>query len=145
MVIMQIRVPMRSFVRFITRLSILDMEVWYGMDIIWIFLIILLVALILAAIPTWPHSREWGYNPVGALAVVLIIILVIFFITAGFPGGRGTGQSGGTGTGNGDTNIEVEVDGSNGDGGSGTDTDSGGSGGDTDGDSGNDDEGTSAP
>ena len=42
---------------------------------------ILLVVLILAlfgALPTWPHSRSWGYGPSGGLGVVLVILLVLF-------------------------------------------------------------------
>jgi Protein of unknown function (DUF3309) len=43
-----------------------------------ILLIVLILAL-LGVIPTWPHSRSWGYAPsgvVGLLAVVLIVMLV---------------------------------------------------------------------
>lgn len=41
---------------------------------------ILLVVLILALIgvlPTWPHSREWGYVPSGALTLIVIVLLVL--------------------------------------------------------------------
>lgn len=44
---------------------------------------ILLVVLILAlvgALPTWPHSRSWGYRPSGAVGVVLVILLVLFLM-----------------------------------------------------------------
>ena len=36
-------------------------------------LIILLVLLLLGALPTWGHSRSWGYGPSGILGVVLIM------------------------------------------------------------------------
>ena len=42
-------------------------------------LLIVLVLALLGAIPTWPHSRNWGYAPsggVGLLAVILIVLLV---------------------------------------------------------------------
>ncbi|MCC7045158.1 MAG: DUF3309 domain-containing protein [Alphaproteobacteria bacterium] len=40
-------------------------------------LLVLLVILLLGAIPTWPHSRGWGYGPSGALGVVLVVVLVL--------------------------------------------------------------------
>jgi uncharacterized protein DUF3309 len=42
-------------------------------------LLIVLVLVLLGAIPTWPHSRSWGYAPsgvVGLLVLVLIVMLV---------------------------------------------------------------------
>ena len=41
-------------------------------------LIILAVLMLLGAIPTWPHSRSWGYGPSGGLGLVLLILLVLF-------------------------------------------------------------------
>lgn len=40
-------------------------------------LLILLVLLLIGAIPSWPHSRNWGYGPSGVLGIVLIIIVVL--------------------------------------------------------------------
>ncbi|HTC43931.1 MAG TPA: DUF3309 family protein [Steroidobacteraceae bacterium] len=40
-------------------------------------LIIVLVLLLIGAIPTWPHSRSWGYYPSGGLGLILIIVLVL--------------------------------------------------------------------
>ena len=40
-------------------------------------LIIILVLALLGAIPSWPHSRGWGYGPSGGLGLVLIIIIVL--------------------------------------------------------------------
>jgi hypothetical protein len=45
-----------------------------------IFLLILLFLVVLGALPTWPHSRNWGYYPSGGLGLVLLI-LVILLIT----------------------------------------------------------------
>ena len=43
-------------------------------------LLVLLVLILLGVIPTWPHSRSWGYAPsgiVGVLAVVLVVLLLM--------------------------------------------------------------------
>ncbi|HEX2584740.1 MAG TPA: DUF3309 family protein [Steroidobacteraceae bacterium] len=40
-------------------------------------LLILLVLALLGALPTWPHSRNWGYTPIGGIGVVLIIVLLL--------------------------------------------------------------------
>jgi len=46
------------------------------MSISAILLIILVLALV-GAIPTWPHSRGWGYGPSGGIGLILIILLVL--------------------------------------------------------------------
>jgi hypothetical protein len=40
-------------------------------------LLIVLILLLVGAIPTWPHSKSWGYGPSGLLGVVVIILLVL--------------------------------------------------------------------
>lgn len=40
-------------------------------------LLVVLVLLLVGAIPSWPHSRSWGYGPSGILGVVLIVVLVL--------------------------------------------------------------------
>ena len=40
-------------------------------------LIIVLVLLLLGALPTWPHSANWGYYPSGGLGLVLLILLIL--------------------------------------------------------------------
>jgi hypothetical protein len=40
-------------------------------------LLILLVLLLIGALPTWPHSREWGYYPTGGLGLILLIVLLL--------------------------------------------------------------------
>ena len=39
-------------------------------------LLIILVLALLGAVPAWPHSRDWGYGPSGAVGTILIILLV---------------------------------------------------------------------
>jgi hypothetical protein len=40
-------------------------------------LIVLLVLFLLGALPTWGHSRSWGYAPSGGLGLVLVIVIVL--------------------------------------------------------------------
>ena len=40
-------------------------------------LLILLILLLVGAIPSWPHSRSWGYGPSGLLGVVLVVMLIL--------------------------------------------------------------------
>ena len=42
--------------------------------------LIVLVLLLLGAIPSWPHSRGWGYGPSGGLGIVLIIVIVLLLM-----------------------------------------------------------------
>ena len=41
------------------------------------FLLIVLILMLIGVIPTWPHSRSWGYGPSGALGVVVLIIIIL--------------------------------------------------------------------
>lgn len=43
-------------------------------------LLIILVLILLGVLPTWPHSRSWGYTPSSIVGVVLIILLVLFLM-----------------------------------------------------------------
>lgn len=40
-------------------------------------LLIVLVLLLVGAIPSWPHSRSWGYGPSGALGLIVLVLLVL--------------------------------------------------------------------
>jgi hypothetical protein len=40
-------------------------------------LIIVLILLLIGAIPSWGHSRNWGYGPSGGLGLVLVIVLIL--------------------------------------------------------------------
>jgi hypothetical protein len=44
------------------------------------FLVILLVLMLLGALPTWSHSRNWGYAPTGGLGVALVILVVLLLL-----------------------------------------------------------------
>ncbi len=43
-------------------------------------LLIVVVLMLIGAIPSWPHSRSWGYGPSGGLGLVLVILLVLFLM-----------------------------------------------------------------
>jgi len=43
-------------------------------------LLILLVLMLVGVIPSWPHSRSWGYGPSGVLGLVLVIVLVLWLM-----------------------------------------------------------------
>lgn len=40
-------------------------------------LIIILILILIGVVPTWPHSRAWGYGPSGIVGVILIVILIL--------------------------------------------------------------------
>ena len=40
-------------------------------------LLIVVVLMLIGAIPTWRHSRSWGYAPSGGLGVVLLVVVVL--------------------------------------------------------------------
>jgi Protein of unknown function (DUF3309) len=46
-----------------------------------LILLIILTALLLAAIPAWPYSRNWGYYPSGGVGIVIAVILLLLLLT----------------------------------------------------------------
>jgi hypothetical protein len=45
-----------------------------------LILLVILVLALLGVIPTWSHSRDWGYGPSGGVGLVLVIILILFLL-----------------------------------------------------------------
>jgi hypothetical protein len=43
-------------------------------------LLALLILMLLGALPTWPHSKNWGYYPSGGLGLVAVILLVLLLL-----------------------------------------------------------------
>lgn len=43
-------------------------------------LLIVLVLMLVGAIPSWPHSRGWGYGPSGGLGLLLLILIVLLVL-----------------------------------------------------------------
>jgi hypothetical protein len=40
-------------------------------------LLVVVVLMLLGAMPTWPHSRGWGYYPSGGLGLVLLVLVIL--------------------------------------------------------------------
>jgi hypothetical protein len=45
-----------------------------------LILLIVLIVILLGGLPTWPHSRSWGYGPSGVVSLLLIVLLVLLFM-----------------------------------------------------------------
>jgi hypothetical protein len=43
-------------------------------------LIVVLVLILVGALPTWPHSRQWGYYPSGGIGLILLILLILLLL-----------------------------------------------------------------
>lgn len=43
-------------------------------------LLIILVLAVIGVLPTWPHSRTWGYGPSGGLGLLLVILVVLLLL-----------------------------------------------------------------
>ena len=43
-------------------------------------LLIVLILLLIGALPTWPHSSNWGYYPSGGLGLVVIILIILLLM-----------------------------------------------------------------
>ena len=43
-------------------------------------LLIVLILILLGVIPSWPHSRSWGYGPSGGIGLVVIILVVLLLL-----------------------------------------------------------------
>ena len=43
-------------------------------------LLVLLILMLLGALPTWPHSKNWGYYPSGGLGLVAAILIILLLL-----------------------------------------------------------------
>jgi hypothetical protein len=43
-------------------------------------LIIILVLVLIGALPTWPHSKSWGYYPSGGIGLILLILVILLLL-----------------------------------------------------------------
>jgi hypothetical protein len=43
-------------------------------------LLIILILILLGALPTWPHSRSWGYGPSGGIGLVVIVLIILLLM-----------------------------------------------------------------
>ena len=43
-------------------------------------MLVIVILLLVGALPTWGHSRSWGYGPSGGLGLVLIVVIVLLLM-----------------------------------------------------------------
>ena len=43
-------------------------------------LIVILILVLIGALPTWPHSKSWGYYPSGGLGLILLILIILVLL-----------------------------------------------------------------
>jgi hypothetical protein len=43
-------------------------------------ILVILVLMLLGALPTWPHSKNWGYAPSGSLGLVVLILIILIVL-----------------------------------------------------------------
>lgn len=45
-----------------------------------LILLIIVVLMLIGSVPTWPHSRSWGYGPSGGIGLVAVILIVLLLM-----------------------------------------------------------------
>lgn len=43
-------------------------------------LLVVLVLVLLGVVPSWPHSRSWGYGPSGVVGLILVVLLILLLL-----------------------------------------------------------------
>ena len=43
-------------------------------------LLVVLILLLVGAIPSWPHSRSWGYGPSGILGLIVVVLIILVLL-----------------------------------------------------------------
>jgi hypothetical protein len=43
-------------------------------------LIVILILILIGALPTWPHSRNWGYYPTGGIGLILVVLVILLLL-----------------------------------------------------------------
>ena len=43
-------------------------------------LLVVLILMLLGSVPTWPHSRSWGYGPSGGLGLIVMILVILLLL-----------------------------------------------------------------
>ena len=49
------------------------------MSIGMILLVVLVLALV-GALPSWPHSKSWGYGPSGGVGLIVVVLLILLVL-----------------------------------------------------------------
>jgi hypothetical protein len=61
--------------------TVLHIALWRRRkDMLGTILIVIVILMLVGAIPTWPHSKQWGYYPSGGLGLVLLIIVILLLM-----------------------------------------------------------------
>ena len=45
-----------------------------------LILIVILILALVGVLPSWPHSRNWGYYPSGGMGLILVVVLVLLLL-----------------------------------------------------------------
>jgi hypothetical protein len=48
------------------------------MTLLFVIAVVVIIALV-GSLPTWRHSRNWGYYPIGGISAVILVILILYF------------------------------------------------------------------
>jgi hypothetical protein len=51
-----------------------------GKEMLATVLIVVVVLMLFGSLPTWNHSRSWGYGPSGGLGLVLTIVVILLLL-----------------------------------------------------------------
>ena len=43
-------------------------------------LLVILILMLVGVLPTWPHSRSWGYVPSGTVGLILVVLLILVLV-----------------------------------------------------------------
>ena len=43
-------------------------------------LLVVLILILIGAVPTWPHSKSWGYGPSGGFGLVVFILVILLLL-----------------------------------------------------------------
>jgi hypothetical protein len=43
-------------------------------------LVVVLILMLIGALPTWPHSRSWGYYPSGGIGTIVLILVILLLL-----------------------------------------------------------------
>lgn len=43
-------------------------------------LLIILILMLIGTIPSWPHSRSWGYGPSGGIGLIVVVLVILLLL-----------------------------------------------------------------
>jgi hypothetical protein len=66
-------------------MSHLDSTSWQGNAFMYTILLIILILMLIGAMPTWGHSRNWGYGPSGGVGLIVAILLILWLVQGRMP------------------------------------------------------------